>query len=181
MYKVLPLRQAEPNALGAAPPEEVFNDWLDFKSPKGGFHAFLPVFPQNAKENVTDPRTKEVRKYDMYIAEKGDGTIFMVSLITLPKVPEKGEEQKYLQGLIDNMLAGNESNKLVDSKITTFKTYPAIDFAIDNQDLAIKGIVFIKKDLLAILTRVSKIANRNNNEFTFFSNSFNFNPPKEEN
>jgi hypothetical protein len=180
MYKVLPLQQAEPLPLGAVPPEEVFDQWVDFKSLKGDFHVFFPFFPQNAKEKVTDPKTKEIRKYDMYISEKGDGTIFMLTLITLPKVPEKESGESYLKNLIDDMVNGNENNQLISSKKVKFKNHDGIDFVIDNKELLIKGLLFIKEDIIAILTRISKIADRNDEEFTFFSNSFDFNAQKED-
>ena len=84
-YKILPLEEEKPDVT-----LEVYNfqDWKEFSSPDGEFNVLFPTLPQHAKENLTDPKTNEVRKYNMYVAEKNDGTIFMISLISFPDMLE---------------------------------------------------------------------------------------------
>src|ERR1700722_19749969 len=71
-YKILPIDQKQPTNITAFD----FQKWHEFTAPTGKFKVLFPTLPQHATENVDDPKTNEKHKYDIFVSEKEDGTIF---------------------------------------------------------------------------------------------------------
>lgn len=146
--------------------------WHEFTSPSGSFKVLLPTLPQHATERLDDPKTKEKRQYDMYVSEKDNGTIFMISIITLLDQKEAKLDESMLSSVMSDMLATNPENKVKLMQMGTYKQFPAIDFSIENNQLSIDGKAFIEGQTLYLLTSVGKINQYMKQEFDFFVNSF---------
>lgn len=164
-YKILPIPS---NAtLKGAP----FADWHDFTAPSGRFRIRLPVLPQHATQTIRDPKTGEVRNYDMYVAEKLNGSVFMVSLIRFPDSKEAPEMLK--KSVVNDLLASNPSNQLKQMKVGQYNQFKTLDFSIVNNEMAIDGMTFVDGDTLYLISALFQNAFYNPEEYKYFSNSFN--------
>lgn len=152
-----------------------FQNWHEFTSPTEDFKVLFPSLPQRATESVDDPKTKEKRKYEMYVAQKDDGTLFMISLIKFPENDPQGNET-VLSEMMNDMVASNPNNKLMMHETVDYKGHPALLFSIANGNMTIDAKSFIISGTLYVLTRIAKTENYTRDEFLFFVNSFELTP-----
>ncbi|MFV0341191.1 MAG: hypothetical protein ACK5MA_11300, partial [Parachlamydiaceae bacterium] len=121
-YKLLPISASKEGA-----PTQ-FSSWKDYKPPSHKFSVMMPSYPQNAKQTMKDPKSKDVRKYDMYVAEKEDGSLFMISLI---QFPDSKETPEFIQkSVVNDLLASNPQNQLKSMKVGDYKGSKTLDFTI---------------------------------------------------
>lgn len=169
-YKILPLENSDPAKVDME--KYNFQDWKEFNSPKGGFQVMMPNIPHQAAENIKDPETGEIRRYNMYISEKFDGTIFMISLITFENKPNKQEAERLLDSMMQDMLNSNPENSLESKSNGNYQGNPSLDFVISNSDITINAKIFMIGNTMYVLTRVAPSADTDPSEFNFFVNSF---------
>ena len=106
-YRILPIGES-----GMGVKEDFsFQNWREFTAPSGKFTVLLPVLPQHATENVNDPETQQKRKYDMYVSEKHNGTIFMINLITLSGTSSIDRE-KILNHTMNDLISAQPGSQL---------------------------------------------------------------------
>lgn len=163
-YKVLPIADS---SIGA--PTQ-FSSWRDFKAPDGKFSVMVPAFPQNAKQSMKDPKTKQPRQYDMYVAEKDNGTIFMISIITFVNNTETPELLQ--KSVVNDLLTANPTNQLKTMKVGDYKGLKTMDFSIENGNMTIEGMTFSKGETLYLLSAIFPNTVYNPEEFRYFVNSF---------
>lgn len=149
-----------------------FQYWYEFSAPNGKFKVQLPILPQQATENISDKNTGETRKYDMYVAEKQDGTIFMISLITFQNLTDNFDKDKLMRTMMNDMLESNPNNELHSVEMGKYKGLDSLDFSFGNAEMTIDAKTFIVDDTLYVLTRILKSQDHDPNEFNFFINSF---------
>jgi hypothetical protein len=154
-YEVLPIGSSD--TMEVAP----FADWRKFEASSERFFVMLPSPPQYAKEAVPIPNTQELRRYEMYVSQKLDGPIFMISLITYPQDIDGPEKTQTLHDIVDEMMKTKPDNKLKELKDSLYQDYPAIDFSIANDNYDVRGRAFIVKRTVYLLTYIA-----NNTEFT---------------
>ncbi|ADI38439.1 putative uncharacterized protein [Waddlia chondrophila 2032/99] len=169
-YKILPLENSDPAKVDLE--KYNFQNWKEYHSPTEKFKVMLPTIPQQATENIKDPKTGENKNYDMYVSERLDGTIFMISLITFEKMPNHREAERLLGIMMDDMLRSNPSNKLDFKSFGIYHENPALDFAISNDNVNINAKTFMIGKTMYVLTRVSPSEQADPSEFNFFVNSF---------
>lgn len=150
--------------------------WHEFTSPSHHFKVLMPTLPQHAKEKINDPTTKEARAYDMYVSLKDNGSVFMISLISLLDNPAKTLDPSMLSNVVDNMVSGSPNSKVKKMEMGKYKEYPSIDFSFENPDANVDGKAFIVGNTLILLTGVAKPSDYNQKEFDFFVNSFQLTP-----
>lgn len=163
-YQILPIAASKIGAPGQ------FTEWRKFDSSSGNFNVMLPAVPQNATQNITDPKTKEVRHYDMFIAQKGNGSIFMISLITFSSSSISPETLK--KTVINDLLAANPQNQLKEMKVGTSEDYTTLDFMIDNSNTTVKGFTFVVDNTLYLISAVFPNQYYNEAEYDYFTKSF---------
>jgi hypothetical protein len=165
-YELIPVTQ-EVN-----PAKAPIKPWVDFRSPSGKFQVKFPSAPQHAKEKLVDPHTKEAREYDMYAAESGLGSVYMISLITFDEVDTPDEETDLLTSVMNNMVNSSKNNVLKTMDMGSFQNQRALNFSIENGDVQIQATAFIRDKILYALTCVSKKISGMPTEFNYFLNSF---------
>lgn len=184
-YKVLPMREEAPvqneqeaaheTILNQASTEtsssDPYIDWRAFTSENGSFEVLLPTVPQRAEDTIQDPNSGEQRKYEMYVAKKGNGSIFMISLITYPGKSELPVE-KILESVKDEMVHAHPGNRLISSELTKLNGHDAIDFSIENPEAHIDGSAFLIDRTLYLLTHVANKDSYDRAEFKHFAQSF---------
>lgn len=164
-YKILPIQAAK--KVDQVP----FSDWHKFESSDDNFTVKLPVVPQHASQTITDPKTKQLRVYDMYVAQKEDGTIFMVSLIKFHDLGTQLDESLQ-KTIVNDMVASNPQNQLKNMQIVDFQNHKALDFSIENSALTILGKTFINNNILYLLTTIFNNDALDARDFEYFVNSF---------
>jgi len=146
-------------------------DWHEFSSPHEDFKVLIPSLPQHASEIIKDPKTQKNQKYDVFVSEADDGTVFMITLITpLEGTDEKSED--LLNRVIQDLSKASEKSKILKKKTGVYKGYPSIDFSIENPQVTVNGKAFVKDKTLYMLSSVTKAERYAKEEVDFFINSF---------
>lgn len=163
-YKMLPIAGSDPNLVPA------FTDWHEFKPSSKSFQAKFPTLPQAGSQTIRDSKTGALRQYNMYISEKSNGTVFMVSLINFPDNTESMETLK--KTIINDLLISNPQNQLKSMQIGNYKLFKTIDFVIKNPSTTIEGRAFSDGNMVYLLTVIFNNAFYNHEEYEYFINSF---------
>lgn len=166
-YKLLPGSTSP--TMPAPPP---YADWREFVARSGKFKVLLPAVPQYAKEAVDIPNMNKKRQYEMYVSEKINGTIFLISLITYPSDVDTSNTQEMLHGIVEEMMGSKPGNQLISEKAETFDHYPATDFSIRNKETNIQGKAFMINKTIYLLTYIAKKADFEEGEYQHFIDSF---------
>lgn len=146
-------------------------NWHEFTPQSNGFKVLFPTLPQHATEKLNDPHTNESRLYDMFVSQKENGNIYMISVITLLDPTIKLNESM-LSSVVDNMVTASPTTKVTKMEMGNYKTYPSIDFSLESPQGYVDGKAFLVGNRLYMLTGVSNLTNYNRMEFDFFVNSF---------
>lgn len=149
-----------------------YENWKEFTSQTGNFKVLFPILPQHATDKILDPKTREPRKYDMYVAANEAGTVFMISAITFPNGIDEKDEEDLLSGVVNDMLARNKDNQLKMMQKGNFRSFRSTDFSIENGDITLGGKAFIKGNTLYVLSVIAKHGSFDGRDFDFFVNSF---------
>lgn len=169
-YKILPIAGSSPSSMSQ------YASWQKFIAPKGAFEALFPTIPQHAAQSVRDPKTQQMRQYEMYVAEKSNGTIFMVSLIEFPDLKEPLENLK--KTIINDLVIANPQNQLKSMKVSIYKLFPTIDFVITGPITTIHGRTFSDGNVIYLLTGIFNNTNYDESEYEYFINSFEWMTPR---
>lgn len=161
-YRLLPLGASKEGAPGQ------FTAWRKFDSQTGGFNVMMPAVPQQASQNISDPKTKETRHYDMFVAQKAEGTMFMVSLIKFSS--NAGDLLK--KTVINDLLASNPQNQLQDMKVGNFEGFETLDFTITNSNTVVQGFTFVDGNTLYLISAVFPVQYYSASEYDYFVKSF---------
>lgn len=146
--------------------------WHEFTAPEGQFKVLMPSLPHHAKESNQEFKSNEMRLHELYVANKDDGTLFTVYLITFPERKKAELNSGFLLKFIKEMLSSNQDNKIQNIEPVTFNKSNAVDFSVENNQAMVDGKAFIKDNTVYVLSTTAKIDNRNKKEFEFFINSF---------
>lgn len=170
-YKVLPFNESGPEAPLANNAAKI-RDWREFYSSTGHFKVLLPTIPQHAGDIIADPKTKEPRKYDTFVAADNGGPAYMISAITFPRDLDDDMLEATLQSVVDDMLARNKANQLKSKQFGKMGKYKALDFTLTHEDMFVAGKVFAEGDTLYVLSLLTKADNYKKEDLDFFINSF---------
>ncbi len=146
--------------------------WHEFTAPSEKFRVLVPSLPQHATEKLEDPQTKEPRQYDMYVSEKDDGSIFMISIITMLDKTQGKVDEGVVSKIIHDMTKASPESKLKAMNMGKYGEHQAIDFSIEGARVNIDGKAFMVENTLYILTAAAQPKYYNRKEVDFFLNSF---------
>lgn len=163
-YKLLPI-----HAEGLSTPG-TFADWKDYNGGSEAFHVMLPAPPQHATQVVKDKKTGEDRFYDMTVAQKSNGTVFMVSIIHFKG--SEGAPAKVQKTVVNDLVAANPENQLKTMKVGEFQQFKTLDFSIQNSQMILEGMTFVDGERLYLLSALFPITLYSPEEFQFFIQSF---------
>lgn len=167
-YKILPINEKNPLIGG----QGNFQDWREFSSPSGSFKILLPSIPQHVTDKITDPVTKEPRKFDMFAVADDNGTAYMVNAITFPEKIDEKDAEDVLRNVVNDMLKRNKENKLKMADMGKFRDFRSLDFVFENNEITVAGKAFLHDKTLYVLSMVDRTNAFKNAEFDFFVNSF---------
>ena len=167
--------KALPGDLNHPPGPEGFSLWRSYTPEDGSFVVVMPLLPQHAENHHKDARTGEDRKYDMYAAEKNDGTVFVISKISSMHQGDLGSDS-VLEEVREDMVASHPDNKLISSKKGKFLSHDALDVTIENPKAQIEGKAFLDGNMLYLLMYVAPREHYDRKEFDHFIESFKLTP-----
>jgi len=165
-YKTLPIPIEKSPKMGK------FDQWREFHSVIGNFKVSMPGQPQHAIEKLPIPNTELFVNYNMYVAEEGDGTTVMVSLIRYPKEVDTSNREAMLENVMNEMVSSDPGNQLRSMKFSKFQDQLTLDFRIENKNILILNKALMVKQDLYLLTLIDKTGNFQELEFSHFINSF---------
>jgi hypothetical protein len=171
-YRMIPVQMSEEMKV---PP---YADWREFIPQSKKFKVMLPTVPQYAQDSNLIANTEQKRFYEMFISEKLNGAIFMISQITYPAEYNVNTRQ-LLKDTIDEMVKSNPDNTLNFVNDTTFLDQTAFDFNITNKDFGVDGKAFMYGKTIYLLTYIAKNAEFNKEEYKHFLDSFHLLTQKE--
>lgn len=171
-YMILPFKDSELETPIISAGSSDKSKWKEFSSPQGHFSALFPSHPQHATDNLSDPNTKELHRYDTFLAGDESGSAFMISAITYPSAVDAANTEQVLQDVVKDILIRNKENTLKSMKIGNYGDLKALDFTIANGDVLIKGKVFAKGNKVYVLSMLNKSDSFNGQDLDYFLNSF---------
>lgn len=150
-----------------------YGEWILYSEKDGKFRIYFPTLPQYATQNIVDPKTQQMRKYEMYIAETNDGSSFMVNKITFPENTDLSDKQKIYRDFVRELSASNANNQVKNSNPTTFHNHDAFDFEMNlNGEAKMDSKLFLVGPTLYVLSKLSPTQQGSPDDFSFFINSF---------
>ncbi len=156
------------NQIVAAPAEKTV--WKLFKPQSGRFEVLLPQIPQHAEE--THPNGKDVTKYDVYLAQDHEGSVYMVSLTQYPEGYDMGSVEDVLEAVKNGAVGSNAKNEVKKVERSTFLNLPSLDFLIENPDSGIRSKVIVDNKTLIVLTAMNRDPSNLEKDFNNFAGSF---------
>lgn len=159
-YLVLPANVMKP--IPVAP----YSMWRDFTSPDRHYSVRFPLFPQQATDSVRDPTTKQLRVYDMNVAEQDDGTSYVVTRITFSGGPTQG-----LGVYRDEVLTSNPNSQLKSEQTGTFFGREDLDFIFEGDNGITSCRLFFVGQTLYLLMVISKPETYSPDHVSYFFNS----------
>lgn len=150
-----------------------YAEWKEFTAPSGNFKGIFPLTPKQLSESSQDPRSHAMRRYNIYIAEQLDSTVYMVTTINFTEKFNPEQDSHILANTIADMVASNAQNTLVSTTEETFQGRKALKFNIDNGKAHhIIGLTFVADKTLFIITRISKNEKNSDEDFDHFVKGF---------
>lgn len=156
---------------------DYFNSWIKYTSSSGKFQVKFPTFPLVTSKSVFDANANENIKYDTYVAQDKDGSIFMISEITYSKRIPDDQFEDISKQLISDMIVRNKNNKIEYLDVDRTKSDIAVYFSLTHQDLedlSISGKVLGDNDTIYILSMADKDQDFDRWALDYFVDSFNF-------
>ena len=149
-----------------------FTDWREFTPPSGRFEVQLPTTPQYAKDAVAIPNTNTKRRYEMFVSEKIDGTLFMISVITYPKEVDTSNAQEMLRGVTEELMHSNPLNRLINLENSSYQTHPAVDFDMLSPQFKVQGKALMDDKTIYVLSYAARKDDFDTSEYQHFIDSF---------
>ncbi len=151
-------------------PISVEETWKVFSSKR--FTVELPGQPHHAHEMSTMPGSKDKIGYDLYVTQSRLGTTFMINVIEYPPSFNTDSSESVLTTVLNDIVAGNKSNKVMHKEFASFFDYPSIEFVLSNTQGNLRVRVFLRNKTLFILSVADTDIDALNQTFSKFVKSF---------
>ena len=151
---------------------EDFSAWKEFVPQSKLFRVELPYPPQHATDLISMPNSDKKRRFDMYASEKGNGAVFLISVITYPEEVHPSSVEDTLKQTIEELMKHNPDNRLSKSEHTFFDQHPALDFAIANREFLVQGKALLIGRSVYMLSYASRVGEFDAEDYRYFIDSF---------
>jgi hypothetical protein len=115
-----------------------FATWSEFIPRSGLFQVLLPHSPQYGKDYISIPNSDKKRRYDMYVSEKIDGTIFLISVVTYPPDVDTSSTDEILRQNLEELMHNKPDNRLIKSLNTIVQERQTMEYSFENRDLHVE-------------------------------------------
>ncbi|MGR3952375.1 MAG: hypothetical protein QRY74_05735 [Chlamydia sp.] len=148
------------------------DEWKEYRPENGKFTALLPSIPQHAYEEVLIPNTQESISYDMHLSQNTDGNSCLIHIIQYPCSFDTSNSDILLEGILEEMAAGNRSTQIISKTKSQFLQNPSMDFHLSTSNGELYARVFIAKKAIYVLSVLDSNSMRGMETFTRFVESF---------
>lgn len=149
-----------------------YAQWIQFTPKSQVFTVKVPTPFQEFNETMPLPSSNNVIRYNMYVTQSQAGTTFMITVIEYPYSLNVNDQQKALDNIIKEMIAGNANNTLIYNTQTSFLQFASKDFMLSNPQGFIRVRAFIKDNMIFILSVADRTDEQVEKYFQQFVNSF---------
>lgn len=149
-----------------------FASWNKFVPRSRLFSILLPNTPQYAKDFIAVPGSDQKRRYDMYVSEKVDGTLFLISVITYPPEVDISDPDDILRQNVDELMRRKPGNQLLKMLKGSLEEYKTFDFGFENQEFHVEGKAILDDHTVYMLTYIARRENFDLLEYDHFISSF---------
>ena len=152
---------------------EFYAHWPAVEGKVNAFEARFPAEPEYASENLPIPDSQQKIQQEIFVAGSKDMSYFVATSL----YPEEltGDEEESLKTALNGMMQTIPGTQMLSSQyIVPFSgnNYLEFEFLNPDADTHFKGRVYlVGKSLYQIYTSYPK-ASYNDNEYTYFVNSF---------
>lgn len=162
-YRLLPANVREPM------PVVPFGGWREFSSADGQYTVKFPDIAQHATDTVGQ------RLYDMTVAERANGTTFMVTRITFTG-DDVDQTNRSLESFRDEIVASQPRSRVTEEHAARVGDHPALVFEMDNVTARSICKLFFVGDTLFMVMVISPKAFYRQEDVDYFFNSFQLHP-----
>jgi hypothetical protein len=141
-YRLLPANVTEPM------PINPYANWREFISADGQYSVKFPDIAQHATDTVGQ------RFYDMTVAERANGTTFLVTRITF-NGEKATEAHRSLESFRDEIVAAKPDNEVLDEHQETVAGHPALAFTLENAMARSNCLLFFVDNTLFMVMMIS--------------------------
>ena len=149
-----------------------FSKWKEFIPQSKMFKVRLPNLPQYGNDLKEIPGSEHKRHYAIYAAEKINGTLFLIDVITYPPEVDVSSSEDLLNNNLRDFMQGKTNNELKKTLHGVFDTYRSIDFSFNNDEYEIEGKSIHNGQVVYILSYVTKKDEMDESEYKYFIDSF---------
>jgi len=167
-YSMVAKYEENPSQIFASATEK--SVWKKFTPKSGRFEVLMPAIPQHAQES--HPNGNEVTKYDVYLAQDQEGSVYMISLTQYPPSYDMGNIDDVLEAVKNGAAGSNAKNEVKHVERSTFLNLPSMDFLIENSDSGIRSKVVVDNKTLIVLTVMNRDPTHLESDFNQFAGSF---------
>jgi hypothetical protein len=152
--------------------QDNFATWNEFIPRSNLFKVLLPHAPQYGKDFLAIPKSEKKRRFDMYISEKIDGSLFLISVITYPPDYAAPPSNEMMRQNIEELIQNKSDNKLTKISNRPFEGRNALDYTIESKDFHVAGRSIHDDHVVYMLTYITRNENFDQEEYEHFIQSF---------
>lgn len=149
------------------------NKWQDFHSTTGSCSVSLPSAPEHVTEKITMPDSNYELRYDAYIADYNQNSVFMLLVAQYPDYVDQSYAQSSLEGFLNGILSYNPANQLIFADLTLVNGNEALDFFIRAGAVYFRGRAMLIKNSLYLMAMECEAPAYDEATYTNFVTSFN--------
>jgi hypothetical protein len=148
------------------------NKWHDFHTSSGACSVRLPSVPEHVSEKIRMPDSQYELKYDAYIADYNQNSVYMLLVAQYPEHVDQSYAQASLEGFLNGILSYNPANQLIFADLTLVNGHEALDFFIRAGAVYFRGRAMLIKNSLYLMAMECDAPSYDESLYTQFITSF---------
>lgn len=162
---------SKPDFLMKNEDENKLSTWKIYHPSNDQFEVRFPALPQHVAETHPNANLDQT-KYDVYLAQETDGTVYMISMTQYPDAKDVSKANDLLEGILKGAVVSNPKNQLIYSESITYFNLPALEFVIQNSDFSTKSKAILAAKTLFVVTVMGRDSGKLENDYKEFAGSF---------
>jgi hypothetical protein len=152
---------------------EIGGGWVLFKSISEGFEIEFPEKPKDSYGKIYQSSVDtEVEYHDFLAIDPKDETIYMVIVRNYPSAALKSGTNMHLESVLKEIMSTSPQNKLISSRLTNYRLFPAIEFHMEFNGLHSRGVIAMVNGRMVQLSTTYKTGVNADRGYERFLKSF---------
>src|ERR1700733_3955017 len=128
-------------------------NWQNYSYTQSGFSVDFPKKPVHVNQSIDIPKTDFKIKYETYLSEPTDNSVFVVSVWNYPSQIDMSKPEINLQDGFNGMLQALPGSKVENMKSSEIQGFKGLDFLVKNEDIYFQGkLLLVYNTLYQIFT-----------------------------